>query len=129
MSEVHGEQLVIKGVTMKSHSGLNARIWLQQLLCHGPSPTAELSCCANCCLLLMVHTAQPALSVPSTAKSTLCAELAPSGTVPVPALAVQSPATKGYTTGCFKVSGLIRQTDLANKTSITAFYFGCRWHS
>lgn len=86
-------------------------------------------CCANCCLLLMVHTAQPALSVPLTAKSTACAELAPSGTVPVPALAVQSPATKGYTTGCFKVSGLIRQTDLANKTSVTAFYFRCRRHS
>lgn len=35
-------------------------IWLQQLLCHGPSPTAELSCC----LLLVVHTAQPAWSAP-----------------------------------------------------------------
>lgn len=125
-------------------------IWLQQLLCHGPSPTTELSCC----LLLVVHTAQPALSVPLPAESTACAELAPSGRgvpgncIPVPALVMQSPATKRYTAGGFKfyrvVSGLIRQIDLAKKkpSVIAVFmylciiyvllsvgYFGSRKHS
>lgn len=128
---VHREQLVEKrGHCEKSQwTKCIPGIWLQQLLCHGPSPTTELSCC----LLLVVHRAEPVLSVPLPAERTACAVLVPSGKgipedcIPVPALAMPSPAPKGYMTGCFTfyrvVSCLIRQIDLANKPSVIAFIY------
>lgn len=98
MSVVRREQLVEKGVTMKSHGGLNAsqRFGCSSSSAMAPLPQLSSAAAQTCCLLLVVHAAQPAPSVPLPAESTACAELAPSGRgVLVPALGMQSPTTKG----------------------------------